>query len=568
NEISFTDDFEGHNVVINGKIFAGPMLPQNGKPTEKPTSPVPRWGVSVTTPEDGEVWVTGSIVAGTGMNGAELRPAGTGGQVKLGGFLGPDAKVTVASTAVVQAGDGGRGVSDQTGKHVSGSTSCLVPTKGPHFIVPNRSTLVLTGTDGGDGGALRIWSRDISVQSDQVTPGAGGNGGNVQSLYGRIKAPDGTTGESGWNIDATSGSGGAGGGIDLRYSKTYSGGTLRPGRGGDAGSVNVAAGDGAPHCDGGQTEVHLGSPGAAGTDSTDTGTKLPPKGKPKPGSITLEGGGNGGPSTDAKHGGGNGGGVLIKDPSGAVGTFRVERYGDGGVGFDGCKVKPVTAGTDGGNGAELGPAGLPFTATDSFNGENAGDGNPPGARPGGHQRPEPIGKFVNSFGSGSFGKQCPGTLATPPKTSTTPATNTSYTCGGPETKILDTSNGFAVEDDGTAPSFSTNGKAYCVVQISTYHWNDGDGEPPGTIALESGKGTLGKWPATGSVGEPDPPTYPNGVPNANWTVTFSTSTKPVVIDGTYKCVDSDPSTWSQNEEPPSKGQGFCKIWVVPAKPAG
>ncbi|MBV8599071.1 MAG: hypothetical protein JO017_09640, partial [Actinobacteria bacterium] len=409
NEISFTDDFEGHNVVINGKIFAGPMLPQNGKPTEKPTSPVPRWGVSVTTPEDGEVWVTGSIVAGTGMNGAELRPAGTGGQVKLGGFLGPDAKVTVASTAVVQAGDGGRGVSDQTGKHVSGSTSCLVPTKGPHFIVPNRSTLVLTGTDGGDGGALRIWSRDISVQSDQVTPGAGGNGGNVQSLYGRIKAPDGTTGESGWNIDATSGSGGAGGGIDLRYSKTYSGGTLRPGRGGDAGSVNVAAGDGAPHCDGGQTEVHLGSPGAAGTDSTDTGTKLPPKGKPKPGSITLEGGGNGGPSTDAKHGGGNGGGVLIKDPSGAVGTFQIERYGDGGVGFDGCKVKPVTAGTDGGNGAELGPAGLPFTATDSFNGENAGDGNPPGARPGGHQRPEPIGKFVNSFGSGSFGKQCPGT---------------------------------------------------------------------------------------------------------------------------------------------------------------
>jgi PKD repeat protein len=45
--------------------------------------------------------------------------------------------------------------------------------------------------------------------------------------------------------------------------------------------------------------------------------------------------------------------------------------------------------------------------------------------------------------------------------------------------------------------------------------------------------------------------------------------KPVVINGSYTCSDSDPTTWSQNQA--SGGAGFCKVYVtkaVPSKSAG
>ena len=47
----------------------------------------------------------------------------------------------------------------------------------------------------------------------------------------------------------------------------------------------------------------------------------------------------------------------------------------------------------------------------------------------------------------------------------------------------------------------------------------------------------------------------------NWYVNFSTA-KPVVINGTYSCVDSDPATWSQDQQ--SGGKGFCTVYVVNA----
>ena len=134
-----------------------------------------------------------------------------------------------------------------------------------------------------------------------------------------------------------------------------------------------------------------------------------------------------------------------------------------------------------------------------------------------------------------------------------------YTCAGPQTKLFDSWNGFAVSNGATAPSFSTKGRAYCVVQMNTYHWNNGKGGAVGSIGLVSSSGArVGPFAATGSAGQ-------GGAPNVNWTVNVKTAPTPVVINGTYTCVDSKPATWSQDQA--SKGQGFCNVIVVRAIPA-
>jgi hypothetical protein len=87
-----------------------------------------------------------------------------------------------------------------------------------------------------------------------------------------------------------------------------------------------------------------------------------------------------------------------------------------------------------------------------------------------------------------------------------------------------------------------------VVSIMTYHWNDGRGTPtPGTIGLKLSKGALfGPWQAKGADGQ-------GGVPNAVWTITPNLN----VPAGEYTIVDSDPDSWSRNDE--SQGSGMCVV---------
>jgi hypothetical protein len=132
------------------------------------------------------------------------------------------------------------------------------------------------------------------------------------------------------------------------------------------------------------------------------------------------------------------------------------------------------------------------------------------------------------------------------------------TCSGANVKLFDNSNGGGVLNGGKPPSFSTKGKAYCLAQIVTYHWNNAHGKVPGTIGLSGAKG-VGPFKATGSSGQ-------GGAKNVNWTVNVSTTKSPVVIDGTYSCKDSDPKTWSQN--PGSGGKGFCIVYAVPTAGGG
>ncbi len=118
-------------------------------------------------------------------------------------------------------------------------------------------------------------------------------------------------------------------------------------------------------------------------------------------------------------------------------------------------------------------------------------------------------------------------------------------------ELYNNSNIFEVGNNGTAPTFSTDGQTYCLDHIVDYHWNGGNGSDPGTIGLSSVSGTLGPWAALGSPGQ-----NTNGRP-VNWT---ATPPDRVLINGRYTVVDSDPETWSQNT--PSSGVGFTHIWVM------
>jgi PKD repeat protein len=122
-------------------------------------------------------------------------------------------------------------------------------------------------------------------------------------------------------------------------------------------------------------------------------------------------------------------------------------------------------------------------------------------------------------------------------------------CTGAQVKVFDNSNTSAVLNSGGPPTFDTKGKSYCVTQVVTYHWNYGKGEAPGTVGLTS-TSMSATATARGSAGQ-------GGAPNVDWTGTF---TKKVVIDGKYTCTDSDPSTWSQNQQ--SHGDGFCIVYGV------
>ena len=87
---------------------------------------------------------------------------------------------------------------------------------------------------------------------------------------------------------------------------------------------------------------------------------------------------------------------------------------------------------------------------------------------------------------------------------------------------------------------------YRITYMHNYHYFN-NGKLPGTIALRHDDGTMyGPWQAQGAAG------YGN-VPNGYWVVRPNIEIKP----GRYTVIDSDPSTWSYNEQ--SKGSGFVEI---------
>jgi hypothetical protein len=103
-----------------------------------------------------------------------------------------------------------------------------------------------------------------------------------------------------------------------------------------------------------------------------------------------------------------------------------------------------------------------------------------------------------------------------------------------------------------APSFTLS-EPYMITYIDTYHWNYGSGtEAGGTIKLIDNYGNeYGPWTVETKSGQ-------GGVPNAWWIA----HPNEVIPAGEYTVLDSDESTWSQNQE--SGGYGFSKVEGYPA----
>lgn len=90
--------------------------------------------------------------------------------------------------------------------------------------------------------------------------------------------------------------------------------------------------------------------------------------------------------------------------------------------------------------------------------------------------------------------------------------------------------------------------------IQTYHWNNGLGAQPGSLALIDEQGRrYGPWPATGSPG-------PGGIANIYW------NAQPMLTlpAGSYTVVDSDPATWTPDMQ--NGGRGFSRHEVLPVMP--
>jgi len=138
-----------------------------------------------------------------------------------------------------------------------------------------------------------------------------------------------------------------------------------------------------------------------------------------------------------------------------------------------------------------------------------------------------------------------------------PTAHVKYTCsGGATTVVFDNWNTGGVTGGGTPPTFSTGGQPYCLLEIATYHYNNGAGAPPGTLELTSSSGAIGPFTAVGQSAT-------GGPGNIAWIATPPSSSMPVIIDGTYTCRDSDPATWSQDSG--SGGNGFCRVYAERAQ---
>ncbi len=121
---------------------------------------------------------------------------------------------------------------------------------------------------------------------------------------------------------------------------------------------------------------------------------------------------------------------------------------------------------------------------------------------------------------------------------------------GEEELILEVNTLVRVDNDPISPTTFALDHPSKITKIQTYHWNYGQGQTTGTIALQDRAGkTFGPWQASGEPGM-------GGVPDAYWVVHPNV----VLPAGEYTVIDSDPATWSQNSE--TGGRGIARIWGI------
>lgn len=113
--------------------------------------------------------------------------------------------------------------------------------------------------------------------------------------------------------------------------------------------------------------------------------------------------------------------------------------------------------------------------------------------------------------------------------------------------FLDTWNIEAVVNGPVQPSQFTVSRLTRITAISVYKWNNGQGEPGGTISLQNAGGALiGTWAVSTTSGQ-------GGAPNVNWEAQPNVD----IPAGTYIVDVSTRGTWSQNQA--SGGAGFTRV---------
>lgn len=119
---------------------------------------------------------------------------------------------------------------------------------------------------------------------------------------------------------------------------------------------------------------------------------------------------------------------------------------------------------------------------------------------------------------------------------------------GADALIFRNDNGEGVTGSPTAPTTFTVQVGQKVTAIRTYHYNNGQGKPAGTILLRHADGrTFGPWTTT-----LESRFYWVAKPNAG------------IPNGTFTVVDSDPASWSRNQR--SNNSGMVIINGCPRLP--
>jgi len=104
----------------------------------------------------------------------------------------------------------------------------------------------------------------------------------------------------------------------------------------------------------------------------------------------------------------------------------------------------------------------------------------------------------------------------------------------------------SAQNGATSPTSFAITRPWLVTRIVTYHWNNRSGVEPGHLSLLADDGTkYGPWAAEGLPGQ-------GGVPNAYWSV----RPNEIIPAGGYTVIDSDPGTWSQNNETGGRGMAW------------
>jgi len=121
--------------------------------------------------------------------------------------------------------------------------------------------------------------------------------------------------------------------------------------------------------------------------------------------------------------------------------------------------------------------------------------------------------------------------------------------------IFTNGNTGGVSNNPSRATMFTLREPHVITLITNYHWNNGRGATPGTIALRGSDGrTYGPWRTSGSPGQ-------GGVPNANWNAVPNVT----LPAGNYTVVDSDPASWAQNSG--SQGCGHTRVEGYPVSGA-